>query len=300
MKGRELHEEILVLARQSQTVYPAEPREIYTYINRAIDEVNRLCPVRGTASVLHFPITPLVCREGVTVHKGGEDINVDARDIASLAFLVSGTGKAILSVNGVPKKTFEWLDQSVFKLIRYHVGKETGEDRADIELCFTGPYTYMIKDLSMYGEVVGDLEEDVDVYKRMVGYDIASSRYAGERFMDFASLPVRYDDTRLNAPTDYKIEGTRVFLPVKKPGIYEIEYFKKPGEVNENTLDVEIDVDERLTDLLALRAGYYFYMMVDREIADRCNAEYVRLYGTVMATLNKVRTPVKFREARSW
>ncbi len=300
MKGKELKEEILSLARQSQAVYPVEPRTILTCINRAIDEVNRLCPVLSSVSILHFPLTPLVYREGITVHKGGEDIEINASGVSSLAFLVSGTGQATLTVDGVPKKVFQWLDETGFRLIRYHLGKELGLERAELGLFFEGPYSYMIKDLSLYGEVVSDLEEDVVTYGKSVGYDIASTRYAGERFADFASLPVRYGDVELNLPTDYKIDGSRIYLPTARPGVYMVNCYRKPTEVNENNLEEEIEVDERLTDLLALRAGYYFYMMVDREIADRYNAEYVRLQNIVMATMRKIRTPVKFRMSRRW
>lgn len=301
MTGKELIDEILKLAMKSQTVYPVEPQAIYVHINRAIEEVNRLSPILGTVSILHYPITPTVYHKGIMVHRGEEDIEINASGIRSLAFAVSGTGEAYLSgKNGRRMHRFEWTDATSFEVQKCFVLNALGVEEADVTLTFTGKHSYMIRDVSFYAYTVSDLIEDVKPYAPSVKYDMTGTELAGGRFMDFALLPIRYADEELNAPTDYRIEGSCVYIPANRPGVYDVSFYKRPLKVDAENVNFEIEVDARLTDLLALRAAYYFYMVTDREVAERCNAEYLRLQSVVMSTMHKVRTPVKFRNARRW
>ena len=301
MTGNEIKNEILKLGLKSQAVYPVEPEAMIVCINRAASEVNRLCPVLGTATILHYPARPLVYRHGVTVHRGGEELTIDASGIRSLAFAVSGTGEGILTCEGSEVvHSFTWEDATEMRVFSMIVEELFGIEEGEIHLTFLGKYSYMIKDLSLYGELTGDLVEDVVPYAPAVRYDLSDKKHVGERFQDFASLPVRYNDVDLNAPTDYKIEGKAIYLPAEKRGVYEVSYYKKPTPVDEDNMDLPIEIDDRLEDLLPLRAAYYFYMVTDREVAERCNAEYLRLQSIVMATMRKIRTPVKFRDRRGW
>lgn len=301
MTGRELIDQILKLGLKSQVVYPVEPEAIYVHCNRAIEEVNRLCPVADTVTILNFPLTPTEYRKGITVHRGGEDLTIDASGVESLAFAVSGTGEAILQAEGQrDEHVFKWTDVASFKVLRAVILTVFGEEHANVKLTFTGKFSYMIKDLSFYSEMKGDVEEDIVPYSSTVSYDIAAEGYAGVRFMDFASLPVRYNDVDLNAPTDYRLEGSRIYLPANKQGVYEVHYFKRPLTLNADNLDEDIEIDERFVDLMPLRAAYYHYMLTDSEVADRCNQEYLRMQNVIMATVHKVRTPVRFRNARGW
>lgn len=299
MKGRDIIDEILALGLKSQTVYPVEPRAIFASVNRAIEEVNRLCPVIGTVEIAHFPIKPIVYRGGISVHKGGEDMEINASGVRSLAFAVTGSGSVTITANGVCKE-ITWIDVTSFRTFRVRMDALFGVDEADVVLCFTGAHTYMIKDISIYADTVGDLEEDIVTYSKQVAYDMASAKYAGGRFMDFSSLPIRFNDERQFPQTEFRIDGTVIYIPTDRQGVYGISYYKKPTEIDEDNKDATVDVDERLADLVPLRAAYYFYMVTDRELAERCNAEYLRLQSIVMATMRKIRTPVKFREARSW
>lgn len=301
MTGTELIEEVLKLGLNSQAVYPVQPEAIYVHINRAIAEVNRLCPLLGTVSILHFPIKPTTHLKGIQVHRGGEDLEINASDVKSLAFAVSGTGRARLYADNLDTVyTFEWLDQVNFKNLGGFIIEMLGAEQADVHLVFEGQHTYMIRDVSFYSETVSDLAEDIVPYTGRYGYDMAKTVYAGDAFIDFSHLPIRYNDVDLNAPTDFKIEGSVIHLPAGKPGEYTVSYYKRPIEVDADNKDEEIDVDARLHDLLALRAAYYFYLVIDREISEKCNAEYMRQQSLVMATMRKVRTPRQFRDVRGW
>ena len=304
MTGKELIDQVCLLGARTTDEFEQdfESEHIYSSINRAISEVNRLFPVEKTVQLLHYPIRPAVYIKGITVHKGGEDTVFDASDIKSLAFAVSGTGSAILSGEGVVNDyEFEWTDATQLKLERVLLEQVLeGYTGGWVKLTFKGEHNYMISDISFYSETDGPLLEDVDIYTAWMGYDIALPKYAGGNFLGFSSLPVRFRDVDLNAPTDYYIEGSKIYLRRSQPGVYEVRYYKATDKINEANIDNEINVDFRLHDLIALRAAYYIYAVLDPEAAKVCDTEYQKLLGLVMTTMPKVKTPKKFRNVTGW
>lgn len=137
------------------------------------------------------------------------------------------------------------------------------------------------------------------VYQIWVPYDLADVQYAGGGFMDFASEPVLFGETELTTPHDFKIENSKVYLPATKPGVYTIRYRYKPQRVEVLSEDVDVDLDSEMVDLVAPRAAYYLFYTTDEEVADRCLAEYQKLYATYMRT-RKTRTPIRQRDLTGW
>lgn len=305
MTGKELIDQVCLLGARTtdEFEHDFQNEHIYSSINRAISEVNRLFPVEKTVQLLHYPIRPAVYIKGITVHKGGEDTVFDASDdIKSLAFAVSGTGSAILSGAGaVNYREFSWQDAAQFEVKRAIVDEVLeGYDGGGVRLTFKGEHNYMISDVTFYSETTGLLSEDVDIYTTWIGYDLASHKYAGGDFLGFSSLPVRFRNVDLNAPTDYYIEGSKVYLRRAQPGVYEVRYYKAPDKINSDNLEYELEIDFRLHDLIPLRAAYYIYAVLDPEAAKVCDEEYQKLLGVVMTTMPKVKTPKKFRNVTGW
>jgi hypothetical protein len=304
MTGKELIDQVCLLGARTtdEFEHDFESEHIYSSINRAISEVNRLFPVEKTVQLLHYPIRPAVYIKGITVHKGGEDTVFDASDIKSLAFAVSGTGSATLETEGAQRyHTFTWEDATQLTVQRAIIDEVLeGYNGGRVTLTFKGEYSYMISDVSFYSEIDGPVKDDVDVYSSWMGYDIALPKYAGGNFLGFSSLPVRFRDIDLNAPTDYYIEDSKIFLRRSQPGIYEVRYYKATDKINGENIGGKIDVDFRLHDLIALRAAYYIYAVLDPEAAKVCDTEYQKLLGLVMTTMPKVRTPKKFRNVTGW
>ena len=301
MTGKELIEEIKVLGRRTQLNNPFEPQAIYTAINRAIDEVNRLFPVTEYKKLLNYPLRPVLCKKGIMIHRGGVDTVINASEVKSLAFAVSGTGRAILSAaDTVSTHTFEWLDESDFVVKRGIIEKLIGSEGAEVTVTFLGEYSYMIKDLSFYGELQSELEEDILPHSKWVEYDMKSPLYAGAAFLDFDSLPVRFDNVDINSPEDYKIIGSKIYLPADKHGVYEVRYRRRPTAVTADNEGDEIDIDRELHNLIAPRAAYYMFYVTDDDVAERCEAEYQKLLAIYNSKIKKVRTPAKFRDVRGW
>lgn len=316
MTGREIVDQILLLGARESFDFDFQEDAVYSAINRAIDEVNKLFPVTKTIQLLNYPIRPAVYHKGITVHKGGEDIVFNASDIKSLAFAVSGTGRAVLSheyiitdedggeITDSEEFEFTWEDETKLVVKRWLINSEDlpryFENGGDVILKFTGAYNYLIKDVSFYDELDGDVLEDVDIFSPWVSYDLAADNYAGGSFLDFASIPIRYNDVSLNSPKDYRIEGSIIYLPADKPGTYELSYYKRPITVDADNDEVEIDIDARLHGLVALRAAYYLYSLIDEEAAANANTEYQKNLSLVITTMPKLRSPKKFRDRRGW
>lgn len=293
MTGKELVDRMLALGGLSQTTYPFQPAAIYEAIHQAIVEVNKLCPVKSTVQLLHYPLRPTLYQKGITFHKGGEDLEFFADDVRSFAFAVSGTGQAILSSpehEGL--HTFSWNDETSFVVKRGIVDELLGANTSSISLRFVGNYNYLIRDVSFYGELESPFEDDVDVFGDWKGYCMSSAKYLGERFLGFDYNAVRTGE--------HYIDGECVYLPVDKPGEYEVRCTLKPRTVTADNLDLELDLDPELHILVPLRAAYYFYYITDSEAADRCNAEYQKTLALVMSKLHKVKQRSRFMDLRGW
>lgn len=305
MTGKELIDQICLLGARTTDEFEQdfEAEHVYSSINRAISETNRLYPVEKVIQLLHYPHRPAVYIKGITVHKGGEDTVFDASDdIKSLAFAVSGTGSAILSGEDVVKDyKFKWEDATQLTVQKAIIDEVLeGYNGGRVTLTFKGEYNYMISDVSFYSEIDGPVKDDVDVYSSWIGYDLGSPKYAGGDFLGFSSLPVRFRNVDLNAPTDYYIEGNKIFLRRTQPGVYEVRYYKAADKINSENLEYELDIDFRLHDLIPLRAAYYIYAVLDPEAAKVCDEEYQKLLGVVMTTMPRVKTPKKFRNVTGW
>lgn len=314
MNGKEIYDQILLLGARSSHDFEFQDNEVNGAINRAIDEVNRLFPVTESIQLLNYPIRPSAYYKGITVHKGGEDVVFNASDIKSLAFAVSGTGEAHVETivknedgeeSWESEKFFEWADLTKLEIKKLLVDSERMQNyydnRGPVRLRFTGEYTYLIKDVSFYNELDGDIEDDVDIYSPWIAYDLKNGNYAGGNFLDFASLPIRFNEVSLNSPNDYRIEGSVIYLPADKQGTYELNYYKRPTHLNADSVgEEELDLDPRLHILVALKAAYYIYALVDEEAAASADAEYQKNLSLVMTTMPKLKTPKHFRDTRGW
>jgi len=315
MTGKELFGRILTLG--GRTEWNESVNKDHNAVNMALDEVNALFPVTDVARILHYPLRPVGAYPGITVHKGGEDIKINASGIRSLAFAISGTGRANLykierDENGDIKsetrlrlhmgesdvEALEWNDLNGFAIVRY-LGN-TIEDNCEVNLVFSGEYSYMIKDIAFYSEAESELIDDVKPYSYWVEYDINGQKYANNKFADFAAAPVMIDGGEPYALDKYKIEGSRIYLPRDLCAEVEVTYRKRPEAINADNEKDELDIDAELHQLVALKAAYYIYYLIDSEAADRCLAEFNRQLSIVMSHMHKVRTPKKFKDIRGW
>ena len=301
MTGENLFEQMLALGGKESFV-EEELANRFHAINRAAFEVNRLFPVTRKIQLVNYPLTPVAFYGPIRVHRGGEDITIDASGVRSLAFAVSGgDGEArVYEVreDGNAKDTLKSI--TFGKTPTFEIKKVLIAGNArNVRLEFTGDFNYLIRNISFYGDAESDSEKDVKIYSSWAEYDVSKIGELGDRFMAFDSAPVRFNDLSLDSPHDYRIEGSTVYLRADKPGVYEVTVQLKPSHISDKTQTVEID--PQLEDLVALRAAVHLYSLTDNEIADRCNAEYQRLLPLVMAKLRRVKTQNVYRNVlKGW
>ena len=182
MTGENLVEQMLALGGKESFV-EEEIFNRFHAVNRAAFEVNRLFPVTRKIQLVNYPLTPVAFYGPIRVHRGGEDITINASGVRSLAFAVSGGGgKAYvyeLTNNGERQiAEIEIAESATFITHKYIAGTPK-----DIRLVFTGAYNYMIRDASFYSELISDRAEDVKLYSPWVAYDIAGKGIADEQSM---------------------------------------------------------------------------------------------------------------------
>lgn len=302
MTERDLFEQIRHLGgRRSLT--GLEDSVIFTAVNRALFEVNRLFPVTKKIQLLNYPIAPVNYYKGVIVHKGGADKQFNASGVKSLAFAVSGGAGSATVYTEIDEEirqltSFSWQQLSEFEECKYIIQGAA----QDVYIVFSGEYTYMIRDLAFYGEVISDELDDVITCSSWIEYDMKNSGYAGEGFLDFAAKPVSINDGATAVdPSDYKIEGSKIYLRRDMMGTYEVSYLKNPKRITNLNSAEQLDIEPQLHDLVALRAAYYLYNVTDTEIADRLNAEYQKALAIALGNVRKVRTPSKFKNVlKGW
>ena len=300
MTGKDLFEQMLALGGKESFV-EEEIFNRFHAINRAAFEVNRLFPVTRKIQLVNYPLTPVAFYGPIRVHRGGEDITIDASGVRSLAFAVSGgDGEAQLYEIGEDGNAKDMQSIEFHKTPTFEIKRVLITDGAkNVRLVFKGDFNYLIRNISFYGEAESDRIEDVNTYCSWVKYDVSKIGELGDRFISFDSAPVRFNDLSLDSPHDYRIEGSTVYLLADKPGVYEVTVLLKPSHISNDTDNVE--VDPQLEDLVALRAAVHLYSLTDNEIADRCNAEYQRLLPLVMAKLRRVKTQNVYRNVlKGW
>lgn len=299
MTGENLFEQMLALGGKADFVEEEHVNRFHA-INRAAFEVNRLFPVTRKIQLVNYPLTPVAFYGPIRVHRGGEEITIDASGVRSLAFAVSGgDGEARVYEVGEDDETLILPTISFNKTTTFQTKKMLFGEVKNIKLVFTGKFNYLIRDISFYGAAESEYIEDVNTYSSWVEYDVSQIGELGDRFMAFDSAPVRFNDLSLDSPHDYRIEGSTVYLRADKPGVYEVTVQLKPSHISDETQTVEID--PQLEDLVALRSAVHLYSLTDNEIADRCNAEYQRLLPLVMAKLRRVKTQNVYRNVlKGW
>lgn len=301
MTGKDLFDQMLALGGKESFV-EEEIFNRFHALNRAAFEVNRLFPVTRKIQLVNYPLTPVAFYGPIRVHRGGEDITIDASGVRSLAFAVSGgDGEAQLSEIGDNGEIIDGIQKITFgKTPTFEIKRVLIPDGAkNVRLVFKGNFNYLIRNISFYGAAESEHIEDVNTYSSWAEYDVSEIGELGERFIAFDSAPVRFNDLSLDSPHDYRVEGSTIYLRADKPGVYEVTVLLKPSHISNDTDNVE--VDPQLEDLVALRAAVHLYSLTDNEIADRCNAEYQRLLPLVMAKLRRVKTQNVYRNVlKGW
>lgn len=259
---------------------------------RALNEVSRLCPRQARAVISHYPITPL----GVLsfTHDGAEQ-RFSQKDCAAFCFYVSGGGGTLtvkvgersvdIPINGAPRT-----------LVRYVVRDllSTGTLRNDVELIFSGDYTYNVSELTFFSSLTSQGVGSIHPPSDGEAYDM---KLTVPDFLRFSKPPII---SGRKAP-EYRIEGSRLWLsPDAERGEYTVLYDHKPTPVTVDTdEDAELDCDEELCDLLPLITAFFVWL---DDMPDKAQIFYQRYTeaAAVIKTTRRTQSSRAYRSSNGW
>jgi hypothetical protein len=282
--------------------------------NRALIEINSLRPRRKRVDINHRVPENLLFSEPTVIEKnGGKDLVFTAVGAKSFYFEVCGEGQftvglkkkdgSIVSdrtgMTSFDSKTF--ISQRGF--IKYDGAfidtllKKDSEYTGEAVITFTGDYDYVISNIAMYDRVYSSKEAEISPYGRRVGYDLS------ELANDFEKLdtpPIDFLGKHLY--DGYGIEGSVLYLPLDRPGIYTVNYLHKVTLIpleSDITKDIIIDLEEDLESLLPNLIAAYVWLDDEAEKSQY----YYTLYQQRAEQIKRITrdlNPIKFESVNGW
>ncbi|MBQ7363756.1 MAG: hypothetical protein IJW48_04830 [Clostridia bacterium] len=295
MRVSELYEQVSQLGFEE--ILENDERFIFS-VNRALYQVNLLRPRISYLDIAHFPLANLVANPTFEATLCTGEVCYVAEGAKAVYFEVKGEGIAY-----VEDSSGNILDSiSFFSLGTYGMYRALLPADAEgvIRLRFVSNYVYTLRNVAMYGALLGADSDAIPPFKPYVSYDI--SQLAGD-FLGFSSPPVVEHDKYAKLTGSYQIEGDFLLLAYDKPGSYRVAYKHKPSPViyedapanNES----ELDLDEELCTLLPLLVASYMWLEDEPERA----MYYKTLYNERASELNAARrdcTPSEVININGW
>jgi hypothetical protein len=163
----DLKRQILNLGFETADSYDEEPTILIDSINRAMREITNIFPIIGSYKIAQYPLENLL---------GGSYPYMDAQHYdgkSPLKYSASGCKSLYFEYTG--NVTLEIQDDDGTRSVALTGGKSFNEYRAfvngNVILTFSGPFSYDIKNIALYGEKYSDDLTDVPAYRRYVRYD---------------------------------------------------------------------------------------------------------------------------------
>jgi len=254
--------------------------------NRSIYEVNDIQPKMGVYSITHNPLDNLLCDSYrlFNVRRNLDCSTYESIDPKSYYFECDGSGYAYIEnyVEGawVIVSTITLSSTRVFAAYR---GLITATGR--VRLRFGTTYIFNIRNIAMYGYLLGALSSDIPSYTPFVRYDIKELTKDGDNNVVFMELDkVVIQEGEYSAGKEYKInqdyfveKNCVVLLPYKEKGQFNIWYRQLPNKITIDTDDDDaIDLPDDLAILLPELVAHYVWMD-DANMATKA-VRYYELY----------------------
>jgi hypothetical protein len=280
-------------------------KAFYLAANRALLEVNDLAPKRAVFEYTNEHISNLINNGGKlfeTVRKAyGQDYLVYAQNPLAYYFECNGNGTAYI----------EKLNMNVWEMVKTIplVSEERkfivykgfiAEDTPDTQyrLRFSGIYIYKIRNIALYGELLGASAEDIPAYEPYKRIDLSIQ----PNFLGLTTDIFNENGDKYEIDKDYLVEDKKtILIPYYKDGTYKIWYEVRPEQISEEDLeDTAIDLDEDLAALLPELIASYIWL--DGENLSKAQ-RYYDLYkvraANILARRNKANTAFSYK-TKGW
>ena len=209
-----------------------------------------------------------------------EGKSLEYRSLWARAFSFEADGTGICKVEDDDgERQINLSSDGKFKVYR-------GFCRGKLKLTFSGPYGYLVRNVSACGIIFSDKEEDIPVGGEYISYDF---KKIDERFMGFADKKPTWQGNSPEGETefaDYKLEGDSVMkIRGGKRGQFEVWYKIYPQSINADTPDEYVlPFEEAACEIIPYLMGFRLFLDDDIQRAVIYQNTAEDLMGKLMAS----------------
>lgn len=299
MTYAELKRQILNLGFETADTYDEEPTIMVDAINRSMREITNVFPLIGSYKIAQNPLPSLLPspKENMDAkhYDGVTPIQYATTGAKALYFECSGTGTLTINENGLDRIVA--LDSNrAFKEYREFVS-------GTVTLTFSGPFSYDIKNIAVYGEKYSTELADIPAYRRYVRYDFkALTAVDGVPvFIDFLDKVQEGDDSYLSIK-DFQTEKRHVLvLDGLEKAEYTIFYRKNFVPFTSSRSDAyEVELDYDKEHLLPLLAAWYVWADDEPTKAAKCKNDYEDYAESLLKEANPQTAQEAFSNDLGW
>lgn len=179
------------------------------------------------------------------------------------------------------KQTINTTNGSGFKTYKGFVS--ISDDSHTVRLRFSGIYVYNIRNIALYSYVFASVDA-IPSYSRKVKYQMPTDFYEVDKVI-FENNQGDYESL-MNYYWEEGTTGSFLVVDYNYQGKIRIEYYKRPGHIDDNTSDLyEFEVDYSLQNLIP----YYIASMVKADENPALSSNYRRIYETGLINLEPKR-----------
>lgn len=285
---KNIRDEVINLGFTKEKEYTKNQAAFIEAANEAMRTVSQNArPILSRYIVNHYPLKNLLPSPlrmlDMAFYDGISPMEYSAGGAKSYYFECNGTGTATITDDD--GQTVVGLNSAEFKAYRGFCNGET-------TITFSGAFGYCVKNIAIYGVLLGASVNDIPPFSQYVTYNIEElTRENGKTvFMDFAlDHPVFVGDfsggNSYRYVSDYEKEGrNKILLNSFEKGQFEIWFKRYPKIITAATPDDEaIELDDLAADIVP-------YLMANRLWLDDEPEKAIDYYNRAVMMMNEIAT----------
>ncbi len=278
----------------------------YYALNRALAQVALLRPETGVCKINHAPLDNMAFPDSFDIIQVDDEVVFEAERGKSYYFEANGNGRAYIEAEG--EKGFSVIGEIApfsvtngFKSFRGFIKKDGEFTNERVRIRFCSEYLFYVKNVAIYGKLLGASESDIPEYAPYNCYDIGK---LAEDFLSLETAPLTEGKRVCVFGLDFDVmAGRTILIPRNKPGVYDVLYRKKAVEVKLTTSassdKTELSFDGEICSLIPLLVASYVWAEDEPQKAEY----YLNLYREREVQILSVKrnvAPVKFVSVNNW
>lgn len=299
--------ECINLGFDKATAFQKNPSLFVESANRAMNIIaTTVKPILAKYVITHNPLENLLPNPHSMMDLYSYPNNMpsaplQASGVKAYYFECNGNGTATLT-NGVDTTTIDMQSNGQFKPYKGFID-------GDVTLTFSGDYGYMIRNMAMYGTLLGATEEDIQPFSQYLRYDIAELTKMDDEtvFFDFADEEPIFQGSFSSGNSyktvrDYKKDGrSSILLNRSERGQFEVWYKKFPNPVTDTTADdYELELDYDVCTLVPLLMGFYVWLDDDERKASMYRNDFEDRKNDILANMQPKQVASVVSTVRMW